>query len=206
VDMELDSDDLDVDVDDGSGAALVTELAQTHAKQGPRLARRHGVRSVSSSAEMPAKSVMEELEEAAAISSIFAGPAPQSQQFAGHRCVHSCLCPGASGERCGAIYLTALLCGASALSGIRIPVQRPPATVEAPAHVAPAASPLVTVQQLQQRYRVWRRQIKSNMANLCQPKSSKSSPTCDFSVLNLPTYAWSLLLSHCPLCLWMQMT
>ena len=144
VDMELDSDDLDVDVDDGSGAALVTELAQTHANQGPRSAKRHGVRSVPSSAAMPAKTVMEELEEAAAISSIFAGPAPQSQQFAGHRCVPCCLCAGANGGSCGAIYLTALLCGASALSGMRIPVQRPPAAVEATAHAAPAASPLVT--------------------------------------------------------------
>ena len=38
------------------------------------------------------------------------------------------------------------------------------------------------------------------MAKLCQPKSSKSSPTCDFAVLDLPSYAWILLLSHCLLC------
>jgi hypothetical protein len=101
VDMELDEDlsledlsleDLSLEDGDDSGAALVTEQVQTRSGQKSRTRPRHGVRSGQSDGGSSVATALEELEEAVAISSVFAGPAPQSQPFAGHRCVCVCVC------------------------------------------------------------------------------------------------------------------
>ena len=87
--LELDDEDFALEDGDGSEAALVTAQVQTRSKQKSRRRARpvHGVRAGQSYGEIPVATVLEELEEAVANSSVFAGPAPQSQPFAGHRYV-----------------------------------------------------------------------------------------------------------------------
>ena len=91
VDMELGEDGSSDDGDD-SEAALVTELVQPQSRRDhkPKGRKHHGVRAAPANDRgAPFTSVVEaqeELEEAVSISTVFAGPAPQKQPFAGHRC------------------------------------------------------------------------------------------------------------------------
>ena len=91
VSLEDDSDDCD-----DSEAALVTELVHTRRDQKPKARKHLGVRATPANVRNAVTSAVEELEEAVAISTVFAGPAPQKQPFAGHRYATTCCCASLS--------------------------------------------------------------------------------------------------------------